>query len=109
MQKKMMLAIVPKTEAEYVLNALVDAGFTATFTETEGGVLHQQQLTLFIIVNENEVERVLALIAENCRMEMAITQKEDATVAVKSNTSPTISDTGGAIVFIWSVDRIETF
>ena len=109
MQKKMMLAIVPKTEAEYVLNALVDAGFTATFTETEGGVLHQQQLTLFIIVNENEVERVLALIAENCRMEMAITQKEDATVAVRSSAAPSISDTGGAIVFIWSVDRIETF
>lgn len=105
-----MLAIVPKTEAEYVLNALVDAGFTATFTETEGGVLHQQQLTMFIIVNETEVERVLSLIAENCRMQLAVTQKDDATVAVKASTAAaSISDTGGAIVFIWSVERIESF
>mgnify|MGYP001603653558 CR=1 FL=1 len=108
MAKKMMMAIVPRDEAEFVLNALINAGFTATFTETEGGVLRQSQLSMFIIVNENEVERVLALIGENCRIDVAVTQKEGGG-NYSLGSAPVVAGVGGAIVFIWTVERIETF
>ena len=108
MDKKMMMAIVPRDEAEFVLNALINAGFTATFTETEGGVLRQTQLTMFIIVNENEVERVLAIIGENCRIDVAITQRESQG-SYSMGSTPVVAGVGGAIVFIWTIERIETF
>ncbi|NSW53564.1 MAG: cyclic-di-AMP receptor [Anaerolineae bacterium] len=108
MAKKMMMAIVPREEAEYVLNALINAGFTATFTETEGGVLRQSQLTMFIIVNENEVDRVLSLIGENCRIDVAVTQKEGSG-NFSLGATPVVAGVGGAIVFMWTVERIETF
>lgn len=108
MAKKMMMAIVPRDEAEFVLNALINAGFTATFTETEGGVLRQSQLSMFIIVNENEVERVLALIGENCRIDVAVTQKEGGG-NYSLGSAPVVAGVGGAIVFIWTIERTETF
>ena len=108
MSKKMMMTIVPRDEAEFVLNALINAGFTATFTETEGGVLRQTQLTMFIIVNESEVDRVLELIGENCRIDVAVTQKEhEGNFSMGS--SPVVAGVGGAIVFVWTIDRIEAF
>ena len=108
MTKKMMMAIVPRDEAEYVLNALINAGFTATFTETEGGVLRQSQLTMFIIVSETEVDRVMALIGENCRVDVAITQKE-STGSFSMGSAPVVAGVGGAIVFVWTIERTETF
>lgn len=108
MTKKMMMVLVPRDEAEYVLNALINAGFTATFTETEGGVLRQSQLTMFIIVNDNEVERVLALISENCRVDVAVTQRESSG-GFSIGSAPVVTGVGGAIVFIWTIERIETY
>lgn len=35
--RKMVMTVVPRDGAEALLNALVDAGYTATFMESRGG------------------------------------------------------------------------
>ena len=56
---KMILAIIPHDHAEAVLNALIKANHTATFTDSRGGMLRQAQKMLFIIVDSTELEPCL--------------------------------------------------
>ena len=76
MMKKMVMAVVPKAEAENVLNALVNEGYTATYTESSGGMLRQSQLSLFIAVEEDSLEKVKAIIRDNCRIELEVGSEE---------------------------------
>jgi uncharacterized protein YaaQ len=59
---KMVMAIVPQDRGERVLYELINAGYTATFVETQGGILRQSQLSLFIAIEEDQMEPVLQII-----------------------------------------------
>ncbi len=105
---KMVMVVVPANSAELLLNALVNAGHTATYAETRGGMLRQSQYSLFIAVKKEELEQVLQIIKENCH-----TQVQMDTLSSKEHPSLTPSritaDLGGAIAFIWEIEQIETF
>ncbi|MCJ7694047.1 MAG: cyclic-di-AMP receptor [Anaerolineaceae bacterium] len=103
---KMVMAVVPKKSGESVLNALVNAGYSATFIESRGGMLRQSQLSLFIAVNASEVPKILEIIKANCKL-----RSENAIGANKlrrySEGQKPSSDLGGAITFVWSLDQVE--
>lgn len=105
---KMMMVVVPSNNADQVLDALVNAGHTATYAETHGGMLQQSQYSLFIAVKDEVLDDVLSIIKANCR-----TRVEMSTQAPVDNISeiraPVTADLGGAIVFIWDIDRLVTF
>lgn len=102
---RMIMAVVPKNSGITVLDALINAGFTATYYETRGGVLRQSQLTLFIGVKENEVETVLNTIKSHCKSESKI-HYSHAPQRVDPNEHPPII-TGGAVFFIWKLEEFE--
>jgi uncharacterized protein YaaQ len=102
---KMIMAIIPRDQGEFVLQALVAANHTATYVETRGGMLRQAQLTLFIAVQEEDLERVLDIIQEAC-CPTAVVQSDDA-LAV-SAPMPARPGLGGAVIFIWNIARTET-
>ena len=105
---KMVMVVVPSNSAEPVLDALINAGHTATYAETRGGMLRQSQKSLFIAVKEAELEQVLGIIKAHCRtkVEMNTQTTEDP---MSMGSKPVTADLGGAVAFIWDVDRIETF
>lgn len=105
---KMVMAVVPSSNAEDVLDALVNRGYTATYAQTKGGMLRQSQYSLFIAVKKDELEIVLNIIKKSCRtqVKMSTLPAEDEEV---SDTSPVIADLGGAIAFVWDINQIETF
>ncbi len=105
---KMVMVVVPSNNAEPVLDALINAGHTATYAETRGGMLRQSQKSLFIAVKEIELDEVLSIIKTHCRtkVEMNPQTTEDP---LSMGSSPVTADLGGAVAFIWDVDRIETF
>jgi len=103
---KMIMAIMPRAEAERVLQALVAANLTATFVETRGGMLRQAQMTLFIAVESEDVERVLSILGSSCRSEPVVESVEGEEMAAPMPARPQL---GGGVVFIWSIDRVETF
>jgi uncharacterized protein YaaQ len=105
---KMVMAVVPRDEAHLVLEALVSAGFTATFSESRGGVLRQAQLTFFIAVDEAKLEQVLEIIRENCRIQVKL-ESELASGGRSLGPVPVTAELGGAVVFIWDLDRYLTF
>ena len=105
---KMILAVIPRDHTNEVLDALVDSGFTATFGESRGGMLRQSQHSLFIALEAEELEEALSIIKEHCRTVSRVEKKEkgeDRSIGSK----PVTTDLGGAVVFIWDIERIETY
>lgn len=98
---KMIMAVIPRDEAESVLDALINAGFTATFTETKGGMLRQSQYTLFTAVHTKDVEKVCEIIKKNCMSEVDL--DDDALARQELAEDSGGARVGGAILFIWEL------
>ncbi len=104
--RKMVMTVVPRDGAEALLNALVNAGYTATFMELRGGMLRQSQLSLFTAVDSKELDKVLAIIRSSCSSEMLVESKSDGETFSFGQSSMT-SGVGGAVIFIWNIEGIE--
>lgn len=104
---KMVMAIMPRGEAERVLQALVAANHTATYMETRGGMLRQAQMTLFIAVEHQDLEQALGIIENTCHSEPVVESVEDQ--EAPSAPMPARPRLGGAVVFVWDIDRSETY
>ena len=105
---KMVMAVVPRDEAGCVLETLVAAGHTATFTDSRGGMLRQAQQTLFIAVEEQDLEQVLTIIRDNCHSQVVVESSEPGT-PFSLGSAPVTAELGGAVVFMWDLDRYETY
>lgn len=101
---KMIMAVVPKDQAEEVINQLVAEGHTATLVESRGGVLRQTSQLMFIVVDDNAVEHVLHTIGGSCRSDVSVMEAEtesDLPHPVRHR-APQV---GGAVVFVWTLDE----
>jgi uncharacterized protein YaaQ len=99
-----MMVIVPRDQGESVLQALVVAGHTATFTESRSGVLRQAQLSLFIGVEDENLAQVLAIVEDSCHSDVLV-----GTGAPSQGSGAGGTRVGGAVVFVWDLDRFEIF
>lgn len=109
---KMIMAVVPRHEAEHVLQVLISAGHRATFTEGRGGMLRQAQQMLFIVVNEKDLEAVLKIIQDECHSQVRVASSDETPSSLDPTVIPTaatVAETGGAVVFVWDIDRFEVY
>lgn len=105
---KMVMAVVPSEEANRVLQALIRAGFTATFTESRSGVLRQAQYILYIAVRTEDLETVLGVIRSRCHSPADVEEctGDESSPAGRSRT---LVELGGAVVFVWDLDRFAIY
>jgi len=108
-QMKMVMAVVPRDEAEGVLNSLITAGQTATFTESRGGMLRQAQYTLFIGVDASALDQVLDIIRESCHSSVQVANGGEAGYPATAFPSPASASVGGAVVFVWDLEQFAIF
>ncbi|MDY7041706.1 MAG: cyclic-di-AMP receptor [Chloroflexota bacterium] len=101
---KMVMAVVPRDEAGRVLEGLVAAGHTATFSDSRGGMLRQAQQMLFIAVEDEDLKNVLNIIHENCHSQVAVGDGETGE-PFSLETVPGTAKLGGAVIFIWELER----
>ena len=99
---KMVMAVVPKEEANDVINELVDEGLTATFAESRGGVLHQASNTLFVAVEDSDLDKVLTIVSRSCHSCVSL-ERVGASGESLPSTAPQRADVGGAAVFVWDL------
>lgn len=104
---KMVMALVPRDQADLVLEGLVAAGHTATFCESRGGVLRQAQKMLFIAAPEPRLEQVLSIIRTCSKNEVQIESGEARDFSLTE--TPQAAEVGWALVFVWDIERIETY
>ena len=102
----MVMVVIPRDEAEMVLDALISSGYTATFMETKGGMLRQSQYTLFIAVKNSDLKKVRDIIKENCQVEISNFNSELERDELL-NDDDMSGKIGGAIIFIWDLHRVE--
>ena len=107
--KKMVMAVVPRDQANMVLEALITSGYPVTSTESRGGVLRQAQYTLYTCVEEETLENVLSIIREHCRAQVEMETENSADQPLLEGMIPFTTHLGGAVVFVWDVLRIETY
>lgn len=103
---KMIMAVTPRDEAERVLQALVAADHTATYLETRGGMLRQAQMTLFIAVEDADLQKVLGIVEAACHSEITVEESEGETGLAPMPAKPRL---GGAVVFVWEIEQSETY
>lgn len=99
------MAVVAYEQAEKVLNKLIEAGHTATFMESRGGMLRQSQLTLFIALEKEYLEEVLAILRENSLRRVPVGGEAEEAGAPEEGSVQAL--VGGAAVFVWDLDRFE--
>jgi uncharacterized protein YaaQ len=113
---KMVMAIIDREEALRVLEALVTAGHTATFSDSRSGFLRTSKQSLFIGVDDARLDDVLAIVRDNCRSHVE-SRESDAHAEKTAAAGPglrmaprrTFAEVGSAVVFVWDIDRFETY
>ncbi len=111
---RMVMAVVPRDQAGHVMECLIAAGYTATFTDSRGGMLRQAQQMLFIAVRQNDLDRVLTIIRDNCRTQIELESAENDSLAQFASernplTSTSTTYIGSAVIFVWDIERFETY
>ena len=106
---KMIMAIVPRDEAGLVLDALIAAGYAATFSESRGGMLRQAQNMLFIAVEDQKVDQVLSIIQKSCHSQILVEPSEEKEPQQKFSPGAVAAKVGGAVVFVWDMERFEIY
>ena len=104
---KMVMAVIPRDEAEHVLDALINAGYSATFMETKGGMLRQSQYTLYTAFDSEKLDAVCEIIKTNCKTDIALDEDDLTKQEILDNSG--IQKIGGAVVFIWDLDKLEIY
>ena len=106
----MVMAIIGRNESMRVLEALIAAGYTATFGDSRSGVLRQARQTLFIGIESERLEQVLSIIKENCRSHVALESAEaDSETRQPAIPARVFAEVGSAVVFVWDINRFETY
>lgn len=106
---KLVLTVVQSEDASGLLSELSNRGFRATRIKTVGGFLREANATIFIGVEEADVDAVVHTIRENCTTRQ---QQITAIPAVMEPGEfflpyPVEVEVGGATIFVLDVDRFE--
>ena len=106
---KLVLAVVQSEDAGGLLTQLSHRGFRATRIKTAGGFLREANATVFIGVEDHEVDAVVHTIRENCTTRQ---QQITAIPAVMEPGEfflpyPVDVEVGGATIFVLDVARFE--
>ena len=111
MSKKMVMAVISREQADRVLDGLISAGYGATFTESRGGMLRQAQQMIFIATDDDCVESVVTIIKHACHSRVEVSEQQVPAGALRPSNAATTTTTevGYAVVFVWDLERFETY
>ena len=104
---KLILAIINSDDANAVLNALTDNGFSVTKLSTTGGFLKVGNTTFITGVNDDKVDSVIEIIkSKSNRRTQSVPNATPLEVGMYS-AIPFEITIGAATIFVLNVDRFE--
>jgi uncharacterized protein YaaQ len=106
----MVTAIVQNDDANKLISALRENGFSCTKLSSTGGFLSSGNTTILSGVEDDKVEQEIEIIRRICKTKKKITTAlpPGSFSTVGGYLPQTIEVTvGGAVVFVTSVDRFE--
>ena len=106
---KLILAVVQAEDAGGLLTQLTEQGFRATRIKTAGGFLRETNATVFLGVEDEQVDVALQVIRENC-----VTRRQQINPVPPVMEPgefflpyPVEVEVGGATIWVLDVDRFE--
>jgi len=108
MGNKLLISIVHSDDADQLMAALRQGGFSSTKVSTTGGFLREGNATILIGTAEDNVPRVLEIIKRNCHTR---TQYVNPLPPVMEPgelylPNPVEVQVGGAVIFVLDVERL---
>jgi len=100
---KLIAAIVQDEDADELLDGLMETGFRATKIQTTGGFLRGSSNLILIGVELEKVEQALDVIRGHCQSRTRLVHPDEAPYLA----SPLEVRIGGAIIFVWELERYE--
>lgn len=106
---KLVIAVIQDKDAPRLLTELSAAGFRSTKLASTGGFLREGNTTLFVGVDDQQVERVIGLIKSICRArEQLVTPLSPVGGPADSYIPfPVEILVGGATMFVVDVEHFE--
>ncbi len=106
--QKLLIVITSDTDADTLIQELVQRGYPATKVSSTGGFLRRGNATIFSGVDSEDVDNVVAIIRDKCqaRTEFVPAQALPFPESLYP-AEPVEVRTGGAIVFVVPVERFE--
>lgn len=103
---KLVIAVVQHQDAAMLIEALTSAGYRVTRISSEGGFLHEGNVTLFIGVPDEAVDHVLAQIRKHCytRTRYVSPMPPMTGTGEYYPSSPIEVQVGGATVFVVGIE-----
>jgi uncharacterized protein YaaQ len=108
---KLVVTVIHDRDKHKTMDTLRRAGFKFTQVASTGGFLREGNITLLIGTEDEEIERLLSLIAESCktREQFVNLLPPDTSQVGAFIPSPVKVLVGGAIAFVLDVERFERF
>ena len=109
---KLMYIIVRQDNESDVVNALIAEDFRITKLATSGGCLRKGNTTLFSCVEDNQVDKAIEIIKNECGQSQKIQVEMPINLpstAINYTTIPTTIEVGGATIIVTDVARFERF
>lgn len=112
----MIMAIVPHDQTETILESLISAGYTATVTDSRGGILRQAQHLLYIAVKEADLDTVLHILRQAHQRVLPVDRASSASITLnlpnaglEPNRTTDIDASGfdKQVIFVWDLDHFE--
>jgi uncharacterized protein YaaQ len=106
---KLVVAIVHNEDAGALVDALLDKEFRATRVSSSGGFLKQSNATLFLGVEEGDVDEVIGIVRDTCTSRTQVVNPMPPIMEPGEffMPYPLEVEVGGATVFVVPVDRFE--
>jgi uncharacterized protein YaaQ len=106
--QKLLIVIASDSDADSLIQKLVQRGYPATKVSSTGGFLRRGNATIFSGVDAEDVDNVVAIIRTECqaRTEFLPAQALPFPESIYP-AEPVEVRTGGAIVFVVGVERFE--
>lgn len=103
---KLVIAIVQDEDVAFLMDELVENNYRVTKFATTGGFLKAGNTTIFVGLEDDEVEDCLDIIRENCSSRTSSTTMMNVSTPADSYSSiPIEIQIGGATVFVVNVEN----
>ena len=109
---KLMYIIVRQDNEADVVDALLKENFVITKLATSGGFLRKGNTTLFSCVQNNEVNKAINIIKDQCgkRQKIQVDMPINLpSTTINYTTVPTTIEIGGATIIVTDVYKFEKF
>ncbi len=104
---KMILAIINQDDANLVVNALMQEGYSVTKLSTTGGFLRAGNMTILVGVEDEKVSKVLAIIHKQSHSRRQVMPTTSELGVGYYPSMPVEVTVGGATVFVLNVDQFQ--